>query len=155
MELNNVNDDKLNIFFKDPDEISLKGILDDLKNSKTTDEIQSTIEKSLPGWLIYSLDKYSDDYIHLQLNWENICEKLNTNPKKIIIVEDIYFDRDHLLINIFCERMTREGYVVRRKCELQKCTICNSAIPTFLLYENMKYNKIIVPIKWTRKCSKC
>lgn len=153
MEIN--NSENINISYLDPNEDLLKNIFESLKNSKTSDEIQNVIETTFPGWLINSTDKYSDDYPTLQNNWLKICDMIDTTPKKIVIVDDIYFDEKHLLINIFCERMTREGYIVRRKCELQCCEVCKSAIPTFDLYLIMKQKGLSVPKEWRRKCKNC
>lgn len=153
MEINNTENE--NIPYLDPNEDILKNIFDSLKNCKSSDEIQNVIENTFPGWLIHGTDKYSDDYPNLQENWLKICNMINTTPKKIVIVDDIYFDKNHLLINIFCERMTREGYIVRRKCEFQCCEICGCAIPTFNLYLTMKQKGLKVPNEWRRKCKKC
>ena len=141
--------------YSDPDEETLKIILDELATLKTHKEIRVFIDKVLPYWLINSLDGYSDDYPHLTSNWKIICQKVDIVPQKIIIVDYINFDKDHMLLNILCERMTREGYVVRRKDEFTKCESCNKAIPSIEIYKIFKENNIQAPEEWSSKCKNC
>lgn len=142
--------------YLDPDDSELKRIFDILKNCKTHDEIHKLIDETLPGWLIYSTDYYSKDYYMLTENWYKICDNLKVKPQKIILVDQINFDnKNHLLMHIFCERMTREGYIVRRKEELTICSECYNAIPTLYLYNILKQKGFKVPDRWSNKCINC
>lgn len=139
----------------DPEEVHMKKILKELEGIGDQDKIQALIVKSYPTWLLHSTDKYSVDYPHLDKNWSTICDKNGVKKGKIVIVDAIIKDNDHLLINIFCERMTREGYVVRRRGELIDCQKCGAAIPSKIVYKHMKAYNLPVPNKWSDTCSTC
>lgn len=47
-------------------------------------KVQEYIEEIFPNWLLYSCEKYSPDYPHLQANWITVCKLTKTTPKKII-----------------------------------------------------------------------
>jgi len=118
-------------------------------------EIQAYIEKTFPGWLIFSLEKYSSDYPHLQSNWHRICEMNNVQPQKIVLVADIIFDDDHKVVRAFCEYMTKTGYVVRRSGEFIACDKCMSAIPCREVHHLLKEKGLPVPGVWKNKCRTC
>lgn len=142
--------------YKDPsDKDKLTELLNRIKTIKNPDEYLQFMNEVFPTWLLYTIERYSKDYPTLENNWKVICDKIGCSKKKIVIVDGIYHDNDHLLLNIFCEQMTREGYIVRRYGELSKCISCESAIPSEQVYEKMKSNGIKVPSKWSNKCSTC
>lgn len=141
--------------YVDPHNESLKKILKELEGLGEHSKIQELIVKTFPTWLLHSTDRYSHDYPHLESNWATICAKTGVDKQKIVIVDAIIKDDEHLLINIFCERMTREGYVVRRKGEFIGCSKCGAAIPSEIVYRNMKSYNLPIPIKWSDKCSTC
>lgn len=147
---------ELELKYRDPNEYELKNIFDKLKECKTHDEIHKLIDETLPGWLVDSIEDYSDDYEILRTNWYKICENLKISPKKIILVEFIGFDpKKYLLLQILCERMTREGYLIRQCNELIKCKVCNKAIPNFELYTMIKQKGYKIPKKWSSICMEC
>lgn len=119
------------------------------------EKIQDYIENVYPGWLVYALDKYSDDYPHLQANWKKICELSNVKPKKIVLVADIKFDDSHKVIRAFCEYMTKCGYVVRRAGEFVACGSCMAAIPCQDIYKLLKSKNLPVPKIWSNRCNSC
>jgi hypothetical protein len=141
--------------YADPNQETLKRYFDEMKTLYTPTKFQKFIEKVLPGWLLESVDDYSADYPHLKNNWTELCKKASITPEKIIIVKNIYFDKNHLLMHVICERLTYEGYVVRRENELQLCGKCGNAIPTEDVYKKMKEYNIVVPEKWSSCCVKC
>lgn len=118
-------------------------------------DIQEYIEKIYPQWLVFSLNKYSDDYPHLQHNWNKVCEMTNVEPQKIVLVKDIIFDDKHMVTCAFCEYMTKKGYAVRRMGEFIACPKCLSAIPCREVHELLKEKEMPVPNKWSNKCSTC
>ena len=118
-------------------------------------EIQQFISDNLSGWFIHLLEGYSNDYRYLQDNWKIICDKINTTPKKIVLVDDIKFDKDHTFLQTCCEVMTKRGYVVRRASEFIVCPTCFKAIPCKDIHHLMKEKKLPVPTDWSNKCSSC
>ena len=139
---------------KDPDnkeEIKVK-----ITQCPTLKEIIDLINNTFPEWIVTFLDKYSDDYFHLQENWNIITKKFNTNMKKIIIVEDIIDDEeDYELIQIFSDIFRKLGFIIRAKCEIVPCIVCKSAIPHKPSYDKMKELGLKVPDSWTNKCINC
>ncbi len=123
-------------------------------------EIQNFIEDTFPGWLIASTTRYCHDYPHLQLNWETICRLNNVKPQKIVVVDEVHFDRkehahNHSLLMLICDVMTKLGYVVRRKEEFTGCESCQRAIPTALVWHLMQEKGMPVPLIWSTTCSGC
>lgn len=134
----------------------LKEIFDCLKKCKKIDDIINLInEKISDSWILYESMDYSNDYPHLRRNWENICKQVMRTPKKIFIVEEI--NQKVLLHHILCERLTREGCIVRIKEDLILCNKCNKALPSKDVYNIMKTKGNIkeIPDFWNNKCSNC
>ena len=152
---NNNNNTMDTDIYTDSDEESMKMVLKELESIGDHNKIHELISRTFPTWLIHSTSKYSEDYPHLDKNWTFICERNGASKRQIVIVDHIIKDDDHLLINIFCERMTREGYIVRRKEEFIGCDICGAAIPSERVYRHMKDNSLPVPDVWCQKCSSC
>jgi hypothetical protein len=142
--------------YRDPEDHDyIKQVCDQIQHANNDQEIRGIIEEVFPGWMLNSAEKYSIDYPHLQKNWETVCERANTTKKLIVIVDKIFFDKNHLLLHIFGERMSRTGYVVRRKEELQLCSVCSAAIPTRGMYNFMKEKGLPVPTVWRNSCDLC
>ena len=99
--------------------------------------------------------KYSDDYPHLESNWNSVIEKYNIKKGKIMIVDEIISDENHTLINLFCNIYTQVGFIVRSKNELIPCKVCDKAIPSEESYNKMKKLNIIVPDEWQVICKNC
>jgi hypothetical protein len=141
--------------FKDPEDKILKLTFELIRVCNNSDNVIQIIEEALPGWLDKSSYKYCKDYPTLTKNWEILCQKTNTTPKKIYTVKEIIFDKEHILQHIFCERLTREGYIIRRNTELIFCDKCNAAIPAKEIYTKMKHLDLQVPEVWNNKCKNC
>ena len=138
-----------------PTKLEIIMTLRDLKDKADEIGIRSVIGKVFPGWLKCIVDKYSDDYPHLSVNWSKICDLAKTTPKKIVLVDKIFFDDDHTVLRVFCEIMTFFGYVVRRIDEFCVCNKCNAAIPCIKIYNVMKEKNVRVPDSWSSKCLSC
>ena len=134
---------------------NLNEIIDIIKNCPTMKDINDLLYEIYPRWIILYLDRYSDDYPHLQNNWENITSQYNTKKCQIVIVDKIINDDNHTLINIFAEIYTKCGFIIRTKDEIIPCEKCFSAIPNIETYENMKKSGLDVPELWLRVCQKC
>ena len=140
--------------FIDPENI--KDIEEKIKNCPTIKDINDLVNITFPTWIVGFIDKYSDDYSHLNTNWELLSKKnININPTQIIIVDNILYDDNHKLIQIFIDLYTMVGFLVRTKNDVFICKICNKAIPNLEMYKRMKEMNINVPEKWSNKCSKC
>lgn len=137
------------------DTVHTEKILREFAEAKNPQEAQRLIEQHFPGWLVSSLDKYGSDYSYLQRNWEVICQRINTTPKKIVLVADIKFDDEHKGVNAVAEFMTRNGYCVRRISEFQACPNCHGAIPVIEVWHLMQEKGLPVPRVWSNRCRDC
>jgi hypothetical protein len=130
-------------------------ILSKLTSAKTVEEVETVIETYYPNWLVLSLNGYSNDYPHLQRNWEVLCQKMNTTPQKIILVDDIVFGEIPTTLNKICEFMTLHGYVVRRASEFIACSVCEKAIPCIEIWRLLVERRFPVPPRWSNICIQC
>lgn len=130
-------------------------ILARLKETKEHAEVKALIEEVFPDWFLYWIPKYSEDYPSLKINWERICHMSKTTPKFIVLVEWIEFTDQHTVLRAFADRMTHQGYVVRRREEFGTCPECGKAIPSKMVYDRMKECGCPVPVEWSEKCSGC
>ena len=130
-------------------------ILNKLKTVNSPRDAERIINETFPNWLVCDFEGYSQDYPHLQSNWNIICQRLNTSPKRIVLVDDITFDETPSLKNKLCEFMTSYGYCVRRKDEFVPCRVCEKAIPCIEIYTLLKEKNFNVPDTWDNKCKDC
>jgi len=131
-----------------------KEIIDRLDSINDKTEFQQYVQHILPHWLIYTIDKYSSDYPHLQENWIKLCQINKVRPQKIVLVADIQFDENHQVVQKCCEIMTKRGYVVRRASEFVVCPVCNKAIPCKPLWELLRNHQAKhIPVNWSEKCT--
>ena len=122
--------------FKDPNNIyEIKELI---KKFPSLKEIIDLINQVFPGWIITFLDKYSDDYPHLESNWNILTKETNIQKAKILIVEKIDEGDDYELIQIFVQLFNKIGFIVREKTEIFPCKMCKSAIPHKPSYDKMK-----------------
>ena len=130
-------------------------IITRITSASSADEIERIIEQAYPGWLILSLENYCKDYPHFKTNWMEICRKLNTEPKRIVLVKDISFENPNLEQNQICDYLTKNGYVVRRAGEFIACSKCESAIPCIEVWSLLKEKNFRVPSVYSMSCSGC
>lgn len=130
-------------------------ILGKLKNCQTIGNVKDLINQTFPDWIVAFLPYYSDSYPHLNRNWLKICEMQQVKPTEIIIVSDIIFDDEHIILKSFCECLTRAGFCVRRKIEFIPCSVCNKAIPTQEIYNLFVDKQFEVPERWSPNCFGC
>jgi hypothetical protein len=117
----------------------------------TIKDVFDLIENKYPDWIIDLVDKYSNDYPHLQNNWQTLVNVSKTKMNKIVIVEN--FDNEEQLS--FAELLTQSGFIVRTKAELIPCSVCKSAIPSKTIYDKMKQHNIQINFEWSNKCRNC
>lgn len=134
---------------------NVKEIIESIKNCPTIKDINDLISKIFPDWILYYLVKYSDDYPHLEYNWNSAVNTYNLKKGKIIVVDEIKKDDSHSLVNLFCNIYTQVGFIVRDKTEIIPCEVCDKAIPAEELYNKMKKQNLNIPSKWNSKCIKC
>lgn len=139
--------------YSDPENV--RDLIASFLTLENTDEIKDFIDANLTEWLVASTDSYTEDYPQLQQNWELICRMNSVQPQKVVIVDEIFFDDDHIMLRTIAETMTRKGYVVRRKEELTGCEDCRKALPTKPVWRQMKNRGLPVPRTWKPVCSRC
>ena len=130
-------------------------LLEKLKEEKNCEQLEKIIGDYYDNWILFFVKKYSQDYPHLEKNWYTLCDIEKTTPKKIILVSDIIFDKDHSVLVKLCEILTKYGYVVRRASEFIICPKCESCLPSKDVWHLLKEKKFPVPGRWTNHCSNC
>lgn len=131
-------------------------IINEIKNLPTLGDIKPLVDKYFPEWIIGTIEGYSKDYIFLENNWKNVCNKMNVSPTKIIIVDsNIMMDGNHKLISLFAEILTKSGFCVRSKNHFFACKKCGRALPHTETYDIFKNNNNIIPETWSTICEKC
>jgi hypothetical protein len=134
---------------------NLEEIKTHLSTLATLGEVKKYVEEILPGWFIGLLKNYSDDYSHLNSNWQKVCEKIGCEKTEIILVKDLSHEPNYTLISLLAEIFTRAGFSVRRSQEYFPCAICGKALPNLFLWNTMKANNFNVPEVWSEKCMSC
>jgi len=115
-------------------------------------DILKLIKEIKPDWVKSTHTNYSTDYPHLTQNWHNLCKKINTTPKKIVLVEVIQDNID----NLFCETLTTIGCIVRPIIQFTTCEKCLALIPSNEMYNILSQHKQIkIPKEWKNTCKNC
>jgi hypothetical protein len=117
----------------------------------TIKDVFDLIQSKYPNWIVDLVDRYSEDYPHLQNNWKKLAEISKVKMNKIVIVEN--FENEEQLS--FAELLSQSGFVIRTKAEFIPCTLCRSAIPTKTIYNKMKENIKQIDFEWNNKCRNC
>ena len=125
--------------------------INEINQLPTMKDVFDLIKTKYPNWIVDLVDKYSDDYPHLQNNWQTLVNVSKTKIQKIVIVES--FDNEEQLS--FAELLTRTGFIVRTKAELIPCSVCRSAIPSKTIYDKMKQHNMEFNFMWNNKCRNC
>ena len=115
------------------DPVNKQEIIDNINKSPTLKDVKDILDETFPTLFIGIMKKYSDDYTHLQENWNKICKQIGINTTQIIIFDDFPYDdteEKHELAKLFSECFTKAGFSVRRKSEYIPCKTCDLAIPT-------------------------
>ena len=128
--------------------------MEEIKSCRTILEVKNLMEKMLPGWCLGFSSKFSLDYPQLTANWNKVCENLNTRRAQIMIVKYIEEGKKDPE-NIFADCFSGAGFCVRRATEFRACPKCGDVIPTKIMYDWMKRNKMTVPEEWSEKCTCC
>jgi hypothetical protein len=145
--------------YSDPE--NYQTIIEELKNCEKHNDVLKLIDTVYPLWIVKWCPKFSDDYPSFTHNWNFISKKIGTKPLNVILVDYIHTDNTdknvytYKLLGFFCEILTAFGHCVRRKEEFTECTKCKSAVPSFIIYEQLKERHIEIPKKWSFKCSIC
>ena len=130
----------------DPDNI--EEIKQQLTEKRTLKDVLDFIDVIFPGWVVTFADKYSDKYPGLTENWKKTCEKIESKPTQIMIVDQVDFTEGHKLAEVFGDLFTRMGFSVRSKDHFVPCGKCGSSYPTLAMHTLLKEAKEVVPENW-------
>tara|TARA_Y100000389_G_C17193190_1_gene379900 strand:+ start:138 stop:605 length:468 start_codon:yes stop_codon:yes gene_type:complete len=130
-------------------------IMEELTNCKTLGEVKALTERVFPEWFVTTMPRFCEDYPHFQKNWETVCQKIGVKPAQVMIVEEVEQGDQYSLIQHFAECFTRAGFVVRKKMEFIPCETCNAAVPSQIVYSQLKDKGITIPQEWSETCSSC
>jgi len=144
------------IVSKYSDPSNAQEIIEELRNTPTIGGVNSLIARVFPDWLVTTMTGFCEYYPHLTTNWNILCDRIGIPPTEIIIVKELAFDDDHLLLRHFVECLTRSGFAVKRMADYVPCTKCEKiAVPTPQIHNVMKENGIQVPETNISVCKTC
>jgi hypothetical protein len=109
------------------------------------------IQEDHPGWIICSVEKYCSDYPSFKINWDYICEHFGVKPQEIFIVSSLPDNEDDPLFHV-ASKLTMSGFQIRKVGDFIKCTVCDSIIPSKVMFKQMRTKP---DITWSDKCSGC
>lgn len=139
--------------YSDPE--NLENIIKEIMLMKTVQHVVDKLKELYPDFIIDTLEDYSTDYPHFDINWRGMCFALKVKKAFILIVDDFVEDDNHILIKTFCEVLTQAGFILRRKTEFIPCSVCKFALPSKDMYDKLKEANIRVPTVWNNKCTTC
>ena len=113
------------------------------------------MHKTLPGWCLGFMNKFSEDYPKFTENWVQTCQKAGVKPAQIMIVRKLDTKNNNTARSFFAECFAKAGFCVRRSIEFNSYPACSSAIPTKELYNILRENETNIPSYWSSYCVKC
>jgi hypothetical protein len=138
------------------DPSNVQEILDELNNIPTMGGVNALIESVFPDWKVMTLTGFCENYPHLTNNWNILCKRIGIPPTQIVIVRELSFDDDHLLLRNFVECLTRSGFAVKKMDDYFPCSKCEViAVPTPHIHNLMKDKDILVPEINIPVCKAC
>lgn len=111
----------------------------------------------IPAWVVKICKHYTNDFVFLEKNWQNLCNQWNTTPKEIIIVDFLPREQgfeDYKILEKFCNRLTKYGFVIRSHTELVPCEICKNAQITEQVYRHLTHLHSTHK-EWNPICTMC
>lgn len=82
-------------------------------------------------WIVKKCPEYCDELQILSINWGKICDALKQSKKSILIVKKTILsdpENKFIILRAISEILTRCGYCIRSKDEIDACEGCNLAI---------------------------
>ena len=114
------------------------------------------INRTFPDWQVAALQGFCSGYPHLNFNWGVLCEKIKVKPAQIIVVRELEFDNNHIVLRSFVECLVRAGFAVKRMVDYVPCNKCGMiAVPTPQIHNLMEEKGIAVPDKNLPMCMGC
>lgn len=140
--------------YSDPS--NTRDVIEELRNVATLGEVNALINRVFPDWQVAALTGFCGCYPHLTKNWEILCKRIGCSTAQVIIVRELAFDDNHLLMRNFVECLTRAGFTVRRMVDYIPCSKCEViAVPTPQIHNLMKERGIAVPETNIPVCKAC
>jgi len=136
-------------------------ILLTIRRSNSGAEILRTIDHVFPSWIIDTTKSFDHWMKGLEDNWAQVCKKARTKPKAIIIVDEVVYYKkdgtqgDFSILLTALDKLTRLGYCIRSKQDLEVCKSCEN----FAIVSKTVHNWMIEQKKrddiYTGKCTNC
>ena len=138
------------------DKENVDEVIGRIKSAPKMKEVFEVIDEIYPSWIVGLSQKYCSDYQSFTDNWKHICRANNVKPQAVLMVDELVFDDEHILLRTLSEVLTCSGFVVRRKGEIIQCSVCGFALPSEEMYLRLKEKGIPnLPNIWSNKCSSC
>ena len=148
--------------YLDPTDVSTKsGIILAMKRAKTGIEILRIINSVFSTGIYDTAEKFDGSMGAFHNNWKTICKSSGVKPKDIVIVDEIvYYNKDGTqgefsILLTAMDRLTRFGYCIRAKTDLELCNTCESVailakkVHVWMVEKNQRSDK------YTGICSHC
>ena len=151
------SDDDTHQEFIDPSADELEILKHEITKCPTVGKIIEMCETVYPKWIVCFLDRFCQDYPHLQHqeHQDPKQEGKEDNGLRIMIVDAVPKSPKHTFIRLLADVFTYAGVFVRTKDEFQPCTKCLAAIPTPQYYEKMRDRKVPDLPSWKPRCRAC
>lgn len=126
-----------------------------ITQAPTLGDLNKLLTTYFPTWIMMNYKEYSDDYPSLTSNWDTLCDQFNAKKQLILLVEECKFDKEHSLLMVFSDILTRSGFCIRKYHDFLPCKVCNKLIPCKELYELLEMKNVKIPEFWSDKCTLC
>ncbi len=130
--------------------------LESIHQLESTEEIIDNINTILPEWILDYANKFAQEYDKLNDNWDELCNKVKTEKRKILIVPYLPLENktdNDKYINSVANMLTSKGFLLRRSVEIFKCPRTNNALLTRQMYDYFKKYNNIMPPEWCAESS--
>ena len=104
--------------------------------------ILSIANSYFPDWIVTENYNGLADEPSLKIindNWSMICEQTKQPKRAIVLVTTVNLDpedKNHTLLRMICDYLTKFGYYVRTVAELSECSRCKKVIFSRYIVEN-------------------
>jgi hypothetical protein len=121
----------------------------------------------LPNWILHKSKHYIPEYSNLEQNWYQLCQRWNTEPKHILMVQcippqsEIY---QYTILHTFCNLMTKSGFVIRTQSQVIPCRKCQRMMLSEPVWRYLKMQhdrhpnaqvQQPIPKSWNEICHAC
>lgn len=130
----------------------------DYKNISNGHDLYNFILKYYRDWVCFTSKEFSKDYPSCEALRDSIILQTNNQfsntpiTKKLIIGVNELPTKENKTLSNLVDLLFTNGYYVQHTTNVQPCTHCGLALPTYEAYKKLVGVK---PNNWSSKCSTC